>query len=111
MQAHPSAEKRARQTIKRTAVNKNRRSQIRSAVRKVEEAIAAGDKGAAAAALKLAEPALMRGVSKGDRKSTRLNSSHTVISYAVFCLKKKKKKNEDEAFWSKWICIKKRKYV
>src|SRR5438034_5482214 len=30
-----------------------------------------------------------------DRKSTRLNSSHTVISYAVFCLKKKKKKKED----------------
>src|SRR5438034_6769631 len=30
-----------------------------------------------------------------DRKSTRLNSSHTVISYAVFCLKKKKKKNTD----------------
>src|SRR5215204_6889036 len=29
----------------------------------------------------------------GDRKSTRLNSSHTVISYAVFCLKKKKKNN------------------
>src|SRR5438034_3232969 len=32
------------------------------------------------------------GVPRGDRKSTRLNSSHTVISYAVFCLKKKKKK-------------------
>src|SRR5260221_6390822 len=31
-------------------------------------------------------------VARGDRKSTRLNSSHTVISYAVFCLKKKKKK-------------------
>src|SRR5436190_16813703 len=31
-----------------------------------------------------------------DRKSTRLNSSHTVISYAVFCLKKKKKKNRTE---------------
>src|SRR5438132_4247636 len=31
--------------------------------------------------------------SSADRKSTRLNSSHTVISYAVFCLKKKKKKN------------------
>src|SRR5437588_11660858 len=30
-----------------------------------------------------------------DRKSTRLNSSHTVISYAVFCLKKKKKKTEN----------------
>src|SRR2546427_1987786 len=33
------------------------------------------------------------GVQKGDRKSTRLNSSHSQISYAVFCLKKKKKKN------------------
>src|SRR5436190_15702357 len=33
-------------------------------------------------------------VNKGDRKSTRLNSSHTVISYAVFCLKKKKKASE-----------------
>src|SRR5438034_3213296 len=31
-----------------------------------------------------------------DRKSTRLNSSHTVISYAVFCLKKKKKKNTNK---------------
>src|SRR5438034_6530321 len=31
-----------------------------------------------------------------DRKSTRLNSSHTVISYAVFCLKKKKKKQKDD---------------
>src|SRR5437588_2968155 len=31
----------------------------------------------------------------GDRKSTRLNSSHTVISYAVFCLKKKKKKKKN----------------
>src|SRR5258708_28113090 len=31
------------------------------------------------------------GGSKGDRKSTRLNSSHQIISYAVFCLKKKKK--------------------
>src|SRR5438034_2777090 len=30
-----------------------------------------------------------------DRKSTRLNSSHTVISYAVFCLKKKKKTNNN----------------
>src|SRR5260221_9095839 len=32
---------------------------------------------------------------QADRKSTRLNSSHTVISYAVFCLKKKKKKSKD----------------
>src|SRR5688572_31547310 len=33
---------------------------------------------------------------EGDRKSTRLNSSHSQISYAVFCLKKKKKKNEQQ---------------
>src|SRR5436190_5019013 len=36
-----------------------------------------------------------------DRKSTRLNSSHTVISYAVFCLKKKKKKNIKQQKYTK----------
>src|SRR5438132_5749693 len=35
-------------------------------------------------------------IAKKDRKSTRLNSSHTVISYAVFCLKKKKKTKKQE---------------
>src|SRR2546426_6636413 len=35
------------------------------------------------------------GARKGDRKSTRLNSSHLVISYAVFCLKKKKKQKAE----------------
>src|SRR5256885_12993895 len=39
-------------------------------------------------------PSAPQGASCGDRKSTRLNSSHLVISYAVFCLKKKKKKHE-----------------
>src|SRR5438132_9211757 len=38
-----------------------------------------------------------------DRKSTRLNSSHTVISYAVFCLKKKKKKKKEKEQTSKSI--------
>src|SRR5437763_2961563 len=37
-----------------------------------------------------------RGVGRGDRKSTRLNSSHRCISYAVFCLKKKKKNKKTE---------------
>src|SRR5438034_6490252 len=36
--------------------------------------------------------------SRADRKSTRLNSSHTVISYAVFCLKKKKNKQKTGSF-------------
>src|SRR5258708_23271536 len=39
-------------------------------------------------------PVQLKAVSKIDRKSTRLNSSHQIISYAVFCLKKKKKKDE-----------------
>jgi len=81
MPSHASAEKRVRQTARRTAVNKNRKSQVRSAVRKVEEALAAGDKAGAAAALKQAEPAIMRGVRKGvvhkntaARKVSRLNA-------------------------------------
>ena len=79
MPSHKSAEKRVRVTAKRTAVNKARRSQIRSAIRSVEEALASGDKKAATAALKVAEPAIMRGVSKGvvhkntgSRKVSRL---------------------------------------
>src|SRR5947207_12434578 len=41
-----------------------------------------------------------------DRKSTRLNSSHTVISYAVFCLKKKKKPNRNSSttVTKKYVC-------
>src|SRR5260221_10416057 len=39
-----------------------------------------------------------------DRKSTRLNSSHTVISYAVFCLKKKKKKNKHSTMPTMPLC-------
>jgi small subunit ribosomal protein S20 len=79
MPSHVSAEKRVRKTAKRTAINKNRRTQLRSAVRKVEEALAAGDKKAATAAFKAAEPAIMKGVSKGvihknagSRKVSRL---------------------------------------
>ena len=61
----PQAKKRARQNAARYAVNKMRRSRIRTELRKVEEAIASGDKDAAAAALKIAQPELMRGVTKG----------------------------------------------
>lgn len=61
----PQAKKRARQAEARFAVNKARRSRIRTYLRKVEEAIASGDKDAAGAALRAAQPELMRGVSKG----------------------------------------------
>jgi small subunit ribosomal protein S20 len=81
MPSHKSAEKRVRKTAHRTEVNKSRRSEIRTAVRKVEEALGAGDKNAARDALRAAEPAIMRGVSKGvihrntgSRKVSRLSA-------------------------------------
>jgi len=74
-----SAKKRLRQTERRSAVNRNRRSRVRTYVRKVEEAIASGDKSAAVEALRSAEPELMRGVNRGvvkrntaSRKISRL---------------------------------------
>lgn len=77
----PQAKKRARQNDRRTAVNKARRSRIRTHLRLVEEAIASGDKDSAAAALRQAQPELMRGVTKGvfhkntaSRKMSRLNA-------------------------------------
>lgn len=60
-----SAKKRVRQIAKRTAVNHSRKSRVRNFTRKVEEALAKGDKAGAQAALKAAEPEIMRGVSKG----------------------------------------------
>ena len=76
-----SAKKAVRKIARRTAVNRNRRSRMRTYLRKVEEAIASGDKTAAIAALRVAEPELMRAANKGvlhkntaARKVSRLNS-------------------------------------
>jgi small subunit ribosomal protein S20 len=76
-----SAKKAARQTERRTAVNKTRRSRMRTFVRKVEEAIASGDKNAANLALREAQPEIMRSASKGvlhkntaSRKISRLSA-------------------------------------
>ena len=65
MANHKSAEKRIRQTERRTLVNRNRVSRIRTFVKKVEAAIESGDKAAAAEALKAAQPEMHRGVTKG----------------------------------------------
>ena len=77
----PQAKKRARQNERRFQVNKARRTRVRTFLRKVEEAIASGDKEAAQAALRAAQPELMRGVSRGifhkntvARKMSRLSS-------------------------------------
>ncbi|MEF3048102.1 30S ribosomal protein S20 [Pseudotabrizicola sp. L79] len=75
------SKKRARQSEAKYAVNKARRSRIRTYLRKVEEALASGNADAAAEALKNAQPELMRGVTKGvihkntaSRKVSRLAS-------------------------------------
>jgi small subunit ribosomal protein S20 len=60
-----SAKKAARQIARRTVVNKSRRSRVRSALRKVEEALAAGDRSQALTAMTEAEPALIRAAQKG----------------------------------------------
>jgi small subunit ribosomal protein S20 len=74
-----SAKKAARKITRRAAVNKIRRSRVRGFVRKVEEALAAGDKTAALAAFNAAQPELMRAATKGvlhkntaSRKVSRL---------------------------------------
>ncbi len=60
-----SAKKRMRQTKRRTEINRARMSRVRTFVKKVETAIEAGDKTAAETALKMAQPEIMRGVTKG----------------------------------------------
>jgi len=74
-----SARKATRKIARRTAINKTRRSVLRSSVRKVEDAIASGDRNAATAALKAAEPVIMRAAQRGvvhknnaSRKVSRL---------------------------------------
>jgi small subunit ribosomal protein S20 len=75
------SKKRARQSEARADINKARRSRIRTFLRKVEEALASGNQDAAASALKLAQPELARGITKGvlhkntvARKMSRLTS-------------------------------------
>ena len=76
-----SAKKMVRKIARRTEVNTARRSRMRSYIRKVEEAIASGDQKAAAEALRVAQPEIMRAASKGvlhrntsSRKISRLSS-------------------------------------
>ena len=81
MANHKSAKKRIRRNANRAEINKSRISRIRTFLKRVETAIASGDKEAAQTALKEAQPELMRGVSKGvlhkntaSRKMSRLSA-------------------------------------
>lgn len=83
----PSAKKAARKIERRTASNKIPRTRMRSFIRRVEEAIASGDKEAARTALREAQPQIMKAASKGivhkntaSRKVSRL--SHRVEALA-----------------------------
>ncbi len=82
-----SAKKAARKAVRRTEINKSRRSLLKTEVRKVEEAIASGDRTKAAAALKIAEPVLARTAQKGvlhkrtaSRKVSRLTARVKAMS-------------------------------
>jgi small subunit ribosomal protein S20 len=61
----PQARKRVKQAAKRTEINMARRSRVRTFIRKVEEAIASGDREAASSALRAAQPEIVRGAVKG----------------------------------------------
>lgn len=61
----PQAKKRIRRNEKRAEINGNRLGRIRTFIKKVESAIAGGDKSAAAEALKAAQPEMARGVARG----------------------------------------------
>ena len=87
MANHASALKRVRRNERRAEINGARRSRIRTFLRKIEEAILSGDKDAANAALKKAQPELMRGIAKGlfhkntiARKISRLSARIKAIS-------------------------------
>lgn len=85
-----SAKKAARKAVRRTAINKARHTRMKSHVRLVEEAIAKGDPAAAHAALKAAEPVLVRTAQKGNihkktasRKVSRLSARVKAMSAAA----------------------------
>jgi small subunit ribosomal protein S20 len=82
-----SAKKATRKIERRTAVNRSRRSRVRTYVKKLEEALKAGDKAAATEAFKHAEPELMRAAQKGvlhkntaSRKVSRLAKAISALS-------------------------------
>lgn len=90
MAHHKSAQKRIRRNARRFAINHARKSRIRTFIKKVELAVATGDKTAADAAFKVAQPEMMRGAQKGvfhkntmSRKVSRLNARIKALPVAA----------------------------
>jgi small subunit ribosomal protein S20 len=82
-----SAKKAARVALRRNTVNKNRMGRLRSSVRKVEEALASGDRTAAETALKAAQPELMRGAQKGVIHKNAASRKVSRLAHRVKALK------------------------
>ncbi|HQT46551.1 MAG: 30S ribosomal protein S20 [Acidocella sp. 20-63-7] len=78
-----SAQKRIRQTLKRTMRNKARKSRVHGAIRKVEEAVASGNKEAALAAFRAAQPELQRAAGKGVLKANTVSRKISRLSARV----------------------------
>ncbi|WP_112320792.1 30S ribosomal protein S20 [Oceanibium sediminis] len=83
----PGSKKRVRQAVRRTEINKSRRTRMRTFIRRVEEAITSGDADNAREALKTAQPEIMRSVTKGilhkntaSRKISRLSARVKALS-------------------------------
>lgn len=90
MAHHKSAQKRIRRNARRFAINHARKSRVRTFIKKVELAVAGGDKAAADAAFKVAQPEMMRGAQKGvfhkntmSRKVSRLSAQIKALSAAA----------------------------
>lgn len=87
MAHHKSAKTRIRRNDRRFAINHARKSRVRTFIKKVEKAIAAGDQATAAEAFKAAQPEMMRGAQKGvfhkntmSRKVSRMNAAIKAIA-------------------------------
>lgn len=78
-----SARKRVRTAARRTEINRARRSRVRTFIKKVEAAVAAGDQTAARAALTAAQPEIMRGVTKGTMRKNTASRKISRLSAAV----------------------------
>jgi len=83
MAHHASAKQRIRRNAHRTEINRQRMSRVRTFVKKVEAAIAAGDREAAAQALRAAQPELQRGVSKGVLRRNTANRRLSRLSARI----------------------------
>ena len=84
----PSAKKRIRNTLRKTDINKSRKSRIKTFIRKVEDAIESKDAKSAMDSLKAAQPEIMRGVTKGIFHKNTASRKISILSSRVKAISK-----------------------